>query len=259
MLNRNFERPEQEGAGHLSRIVRVTDDVVEYRDWVARVWPSYDVPLIAGVSQSPPTYASIANRHVQPETPGITSLDVINKSATWPLGRSQLNAVTLVSENEKVTDKEEEPLVRHTSADSLFTLAGGIEMKVNKNSVWSATSVRKLADSLAQDNVAKKRMSSETKPANSLRHLKPTITAIPSSVSTSSSSPVTSYSGAIKQSLTPSLKQTIGTPAKASVVDSSSKLKAVAVVGPLSSGSPKKAEEQKTCASNNNVSCSRIS
>lgn len=241
-----------EEAGYLSRIVLVTDDVVEYRDWVARNWPSFSGPFIAQASQSPPTYASIANRHVQPETPDITSLDVINKSATWPLERSQLNVVTLMSANETVTVKEQEPLVRHTSADSLFTLASGTEMKVSANSVWSATSVRKLADSLAQDNKAKNRMSTETRSAYNLRHIKPPLTARPSSVSTSSSSTVTSYSGAIKQSLTSSLKQAVGTTAKASVVESSSKLKAVAVVGPISSGSPKKAEEQKTCASNNN-------
>lgn len=260
MFDRNLERTEEEQVGYLSRIVRVTDDVVEYRDWVASVWSSYSVPLITQVSQSPPTYASIANRHVQPDvfkTQGMTSRDVLNKSATWPLGRSQSNVETLVLENRTMTEKEQEPLVRHTSADSLYALAGGIEMKLNTNSVWTATSVRKLADSLAQDNIAKKKMSTETKTANSAGHVKSSSTSRPSSVSTSSSSPVTSYSGAIKQSMTSSLKQTMATTVKTSVVDSSSKLKAVSVVGPTSSGPQKKADEQKTSAPNN-VSCSRI-
>lgn len=261
MFDRNLEKKEEEGVGYLSRIVRLTDNVVEYRDWVASVWSAYSAPLITQVSQSPPTYASIANRHVQTgvlKTQGMTSQDVSNKSATWPLGRSQSNVETLVSENKMMSEKEREPLVRHPSADCLYALAGGIEMKLNTNSVWTATSVRKLADSLAQDNIAKKKMASESRTAG---NVKSSSTSKPSSVNssgTSSSSPVTSYSGVIKQSMTSSSKQTLATSTKTSVVDStSSKSKTVSVLGPASSGPQKKADEQKTSAPNNNVSCNR--
>lgn len=245
--------------------MRLTDNVVEYRDWVASVWSAYSAPLITQVSQSPPTYASIANRHIQPgvlKTQEVTSQDVSNKSGTWPLGRSQSNVETYVSVNNMISEKEREPLVRHPSADSLYTLAGGIEMKLNTNSVWTATSVRKLADSLAQDNIAKKKMTSETKPINSAGNVKSSSTPKPSSDNsggTSSSSPVTSYSGVIKQSLTSSSKQTLVTATKTSVVVSSSKSKTVSVTGPTSSGPHKKADEQRTSATDNNVSCNRKS
>lgn len=265
MSDRNLEKREEEAGGYLSRIVRLTDNVVEYRDWVASVWSPYSAPLITQVSQSPPTYASIANRHVQPgvlKTQGVTSQDVSNKSATWPLGRSQSNVETLVSENRMISEKEQEPLVRHPSADSLYALAGGIEMKLNTNSVWTAKSVRKLADSLAQDTIAKKRMTSETKTTSSTGNVKSSSTSQPSSVNssgTSSSSPVTSYSGVIKQSMTSSSKQTLVTSTKTSVDNSTSKSKTSSVSGPTSSGPQTKADEQKTSATNNNVSCNRNS
>ncbi|KAL9975956.1 hypothetical protein ACROYT_G013180 [Oculina patagonica] len=256
--DRNLEKREEETGGYLSRIVHLTDNVVEYRDWVASVWSAYTAPLITQVSQSPPTYASIANRHVQPgvlKTQGVTSQDVSNKSATWPLGRSQSNVETLVSENRMISEKEQEPLVRHPSADSLYALAGGIEMKLNTNSVWTAKSVRKLADSLAQDTKAKKRMTSETKSASSTGNVKSSSTCQPSSVNcsgTSSPSPVTSYSGVIKQSMTSSSKQTLVSSTKTSVVNSASKSKTSSVSGPTTSGPQTKADEQKTSATNNN-------
>ena len=265
MFNRNLEKREEETGGYLSRIVRLTDNLAEYRDWVASVWSSYSAPLITQVSQSPPTYASIANRHVQPgvfKTQGVTSQDVCNKSATWPLGRLQSNVETFVSVNNMISEKEREPLVRHPSADSLYGLAGGIEMKLNTNSVWTATSVRKLADSLAQDNIAKKKITSETKTLNSAGNVKSSSTPKPSaqnSGGTSSLSPVTSYSGVIKQSLTSSSKQSLVTTTKTSVVDSSSKSKIVSVSGTASSGPQKKADEHKTLTTDNNVSCNRKS
>lgn len=261
MFSRNLEKREEETGGYLSRIVRLTDNLAEYRDWVASVWSAYSAPLITQVSQSPPTYASIANRHVQPgvlKSQGVTSQDVSNKSATWPLGRSQSN----VSVNNMISEKEQGPLVRHPSADSLYALAGGIEMKLNTNSVWTATSVRKLADSLAQDNIAKKKMTSETKTLNSAGNVKSSSTPKPSaqdSGGTSSLSPVTSYSGVIKQSLTSLSKQSLATTTKTSVVDSSSKSKIVSVSGTASSGPQKKADEQKTSTTDNNVSCTRKS
>lgn len=261
MFDRNLEKREEETGGYLSRVVHLTENVVEYRDWVASVWSAYSAPLITQVSQSPPTYASIANRHIQPgvfKSQGDTSQDVCNKSATWPLGRSQSNVETYVSVNNLISEKEQEPLVRHPSADSLYALAGGIEMKLNTNSVWTATSVRKLADSLAQDNIAKKKMTRETKTLNSAGNVKFSATPKPSaenSGSTSSSSPVTSYSGVIKQSLTSLSKQTLVTTTKMSVVDSSSKSKTVSVFGPRSSGLQKKADEQRTSTTDNNVSC----
>lgn len=263
MSDGNLEKNEEEADGYLSRIVRLTDNVVEYRDWVASMWSAYSAPLITQVSQSPPTYASIANRHIQPgvlRTQGVTSQDVSNKSATWPLGRSQSNVETLVLENKMISEKEREPLVRHPSADSLYALAGGIEMKLNTNSVWTATSVRKLANSLAQDN--KKKMVSETKTASSAGNVKSSSISKPSSVNSSgmsSSSPVTSYSGVIKQSMTFSSKQTLVTSTKTSVVNSTSKSKTASVSGPTSSGPQTKADEQKTSAPNNNVSCNRNS
>lgn len=265
MFDRNLEKSEEETGGYLSRIVRLTDNVVEYRDWVASVWSAYSAPLITQVSQSAPTYASIANRHIQPgvfKTRGVASQDVCNKSATWPLGRSQSHVETYVSVNNMISEKEREPLVRHPSADSLYALAGGIEMKLNTNSVWTATSVRKLADSLAQDNIAKKKMTSETKTLNSAGNVKSSSTPKPSaenSGGTSSSSPVTSYSGVIKQSLISSSKQTLVTTTKTSVLDFSSKSKTVSVLGPTSSGVQKKADEHKTSTTNNNVSCNRKS
>lgn len=264
LSDRNQEKEDESGT-YLSRIVRLTDNIVEYRDWVAIVWSAYNAPLITQVSQSPPTYASIANRHVQPgvlKTQGLTSQDVSNKSATWPLGRSQSNVETLVSENRMISQEEHEPLVRHPSADSLYTLAGGIEMKLNTNSVWTAPSVRKLADSLAQDNIAKKKMTSETKTASSAGNIRSSSTLKPSSVSssgTNSSAPVTSYSGVIKQSVTSSSKQTLVTSTKTSVVNSTSKSKTASVSASTSSGPQKKADDQKTSAPNNNVSCNRNS
>ena len=265
MFNRNLEKREEETGGYLSRIVHLTDNLAEYRDWVASVWSAYSAPLITQVSQSPPTYASIANRHVQPgvfKTQGVTSQDVCNKSATWPLGRSQSNVETYVSVNNMISEKEQEPLVRHPSADSLYALAGGIEMKLSTNSVWTAPSVRKLADSLAQDNIAKKKMTSEIKTLNSAGNVKSSSTPKPSaqnSGGTSSLSPVTSYSGVIKQSLTSSSKQSLVTTTKTSVVNSSSKSKIVSVSGTTSSGPQKKSDEQKTSTTDNNVSCNRKS
>ena len=265
MFSRNLEKREEETGGYLGRIVHLTDNLAEYRDWVASVWSAYSAPLITQVSQSPPTYASIANRHVQPgvlKSQGVTAQDVSNKSATWPLGRSQSNFETYVSVNNMISEKEQGPLVRHPSADSLYALAGGIEMKLNTNSVWTATSVRKLADSLAQDNIAKKKMTSETKTLNSAGNVKSSSTPKPSaqdSGGTSSLSPVTSYSGVIKQSLTSLSKQSLATTTKTSVVDSSSKSKIVSVSGTASSGPQKKADEQKTSTTDNNVSCSRKS
>ena len=242
--------------------MRLTDNLDEYRDWIASTWSAYSAPLITQVCQSPPTYASIANRHIQPgvfKTQGVTSQDVCNKSATWPLGRSQSNVETYVSEDNMISEKEQEPLVRHPSADSLYALAGGIEMKLKTNSVWTATSVRKLADSLAQDNIAKKKMASETKPLNSVGNVKSSSTPRPSAENSggTSSLPVTSYSGVIKQSLTSSSKQTLVTKSKTSVVDSKSKT--VSVLGTAISGPQKKADEQKTSTKDNNVSCNRRS
>ena len=243
----------------------MTDNVVEYRDWVASVWSVYSTPLITQVNQSPPTYASIANRHIQPgvfKTQGVTSQDVCNKSATWPLGRSQSNVESYVSVNNLISEKEQEPLARHPSADSLYALAGGIEMKLNTNTVWTATSVRKLADSLAQDHIAKKKMTSETKTLNSTGNVKFSSTPKPSAENfggTSSSSPATSYSGVIKQSLTSSSKQSVVTTTKTTVLDSSSKSRTVSVSRPSSSGTQKKADEQKTSTTDSNVSCNRKS
>lgn len=243
----------------------MTDNVVEYRDWVASVWSAYSTPLITQVNQPPPTYASIANRHIHPggfKTQGVTSQDVCNKSATWPQGRSQSNAETYVSLNNMISEKEQEPLVRHPSADSLYALAGGIEMKLNTNTVWTATSVRKLADSLAQDNIAKKKMTSETKTLNTAGNVKFSAIPKPSAENfggASSSLPVTSYSGVIKQSLSSSSKQSLVTTTKTTVLDSSSKSKTVSVSRPTSSGLLKKADEQKTSITDNNVSWNRKS
>lgn len=157
---------EKDAGGYLGRIVSVNDDVVEYREWVASVWSSYSVPLITQVSPSVPTYASIANRHVQPglfKAQAVTTQDVSSKNATWP--RSQSNVETFVPEN-RITI-ENDPLVKHPSADCLYSLAGGIQMKVNTNSVWTASSVRKLADSLAQDNVSKRKVAGEKRTVKS--------------------------------------------------------------------------------------------
>lgn len=227
---------DKEAVGYLGRVVSVTDDVVEYRDWVVNVWSAYSAPLITQVSPSAPTYASIANRHVQPgvfKTQGITSQDVSTKSATWP--RSQSDVETLVTENRMTFEQAQQPLARHPSADCLYALAGGIQMKVNTNSVWTATSVRKLANSLAQDNIAKKKVVSETKTSISwgapkyLSHPKPTLA---NSRETSCLSEVSSYSGVIKQSTTSLLKQTNST--KTSEVDFTSKSKTVSTSGPTS-------------------------
>ena len=216
---------EKDAGGYLGRIVSVNDDVVEYREWVASVWSSYSAPLITQVSPSVPTYASIANRHVQPglfKTQVVTTQNVSSKNATWP--RSQSNVETLVAEN-RITI-ENEPLVKHPSADCLYSLAGGIQMKVNKNSVWTATSVRKLADSLAQDNVSKRKVAGETK----------TFALGGTPKSPSNSRPVfVNSSETIKQSATSSLKQTLATWTEASVVDSTVKSKALSSSGLASS------------------------
>ena len=292
----------KDAGGYLGRIVHVNDDVIEYREWVANVWSAYSIPLITQLVSPPvPTYASIANRHLQPgnllKTQGMTSQDVSHKSATWP--RSQSNVETLVLENRTMMQRDQQALVKHPSADCLYTLAGGgIEMKLSTNSVWTAPSVRKLADSLAQDNVTKKRVTSETKTANIEGSLKFSSNSKPTSTNssgTSSSSEVISYSAVTKQS-TASSKGNLATTTimthvvdsaaktvsvsgpsstktsvnvsttkskavsisgqastKTTVIDLTSKSKTVSVSGPTSSG-PHKKTEQKTLASNNNVS-----
>ena len=215
----------------------VNDDVVKYREWVASVWSVYpSAPLITQVSPSVPTYASIANRHVQPgvlKTQGMTSQDVFSKSATWP--RSQADVETMASDN-RLTVENEQPLTKHPSADCLYAFAGGIEMKLSTNSVWAAHSVRKLKDSLAQDNVARKKVASETKTTGSTGTTKSSNSKPTSANSTEKgcSSEVTSFSGMIKQSTTSSVRQSLVSSTKTCVVDSTSKSKTVARSGPPS-------------------------
>ena len=231
--NRPGTNKDKESVGYLGRVVSVTDNVVEYRDWVINVWSAYSAPLITQVSPSAPTYASIANRHVQPgvfKTQGMTSQDVSTKSATWP--RSQSNVETLVVENRMTLEQTQQPMAKRPSADCLYALAGGIQMKVSTNSVWSKASARKLANSLAQDNIAKEKVVSETKTSVSVgalkspSHPKPTLA---NSRETSCLSEVNSYSGVIKQSTTSPLKQTTST--KTSEVDFPLKSKAVSSSG----------------------------
>lgn len=253
------EQKDSDAGSYLGRIVSVKDDVVEYREWVASVWSAYSAPLITQVSPSVPTYASIANRHVHPgifKTQGMTSQDVSKRSTTWP--RSQSNVETLVSEHRMTMEKEQQALVKHPSANCLYALGGGIEMKLNTNSVWSETSVRKLADSLAQDNVAKRKANSETKIAGSAGTPKSFSNSKCTNLSeTSCSSEMITYSEVTKQSTTSTSKsrtvsasgpdstktcvvdsiskpKTVSLSAKSPVADSSSKSKTLPVSGPPS-------------------------
>ena len=208
--------------GYLGRVVSVKDDVVEYREWVESAWAQYSTPLITQVScPSVPTYASIANRHAQPvnviKTQGVTLQDVSNRSATWPSCRSQSNMETAVLETRMAMQREWQQ-----STDCLYTSTGGIKTKPSTNSVWTATSVRKLADSLAQDNVARQKGGNEMRTADSIRITKPSSYSKPSptnSYQTTLSSEVNSYSAVTKHSRTATLKENLHTSTKTSVVN----------------------------------------
>ena len=212
--------------GYLGRVVSVKDDVVEYREWVESVWAQYSTPLITQVScPSVPTYASIANRHAQPgnviKTQGVTLQDMSNRSATWPSCRSQSNVETAVLETRMAVQREWQQ-----SADCLYTLAGGIKTKPSTNSVWTATSVRKLADSLAQDNVARQKGANEMRTADSVRITKLSSNSKPSPTYSNQitlSSEVNSYSAVTKHSRTATLKENLPTSTKTSVVNLTAK------------------------------------
>ena len=239
---------EDADCGYLNRIVQLTSDVVEYRDWVASQWSTCTVPLIT--QPPPPTYASIANKHIQPnvKTQAITSHVTTKKSATWPLSRSQSSAETLVSDTGLLESQS-----RHPSVDSLSTLAGGLQMRLHShssNSVWSEHSVQKLFSSLAEENSAKKKTVKDANSSNPVSNVK---SACANSSWTSSPLVDNSYSGVIKQSL-----NSLSKPASAalisstSFVDSSSKL-----ISTTSIGSDQKKtliDEQRTLPTNQTVS-----
>lgn len=196
--------------GYLGRVVSVKDDVVEYREWVESVWAQYSTPLITQVScPSVPTYASIANRHAQPgnviKTQGVTLQDMSNRSATWPSCRSQSNVETGVLETRMAVQRG---------------------WQQSTNSVWTTTSVRKLANSLAQDNVARQKGGNEMRTADSVRITKPSSNSKRSPINSNQitlSSEVNSYLAVTKHSRTTTLKENLPTSTKTSVVNLTAK------------------------------------
>lgn len=195
-------RKEKDPGGYLGRIVAVTNETVEYREWIGSVWSVISAPLINQVNQSAPTYASIATRHVQ--TQALTSQDVCDKGATWL--RSQSDMTSLVTENGGTEGNKHDALVK----------------KCGQN-CWAGSLVRNLADSLGQDNVPKRNLSLETRTSVcdvTPNYLKSVDTNVSGSLSRGNL-----YSEAIKQSISsPSqTKQAFTTSTKTSVVDPTSR------------------------------------
>ncbi|XP_074619042.1 uncharacterized protein LOC141877903 [Acropora palmata] len=191
---------ERDSVGYLGQIVRVKSETLEYREWVASVWSVHSAPLI---KQSAPTYASIANRHVQ--TQAITSQDSSDKNATW--NRSQSNLETLM------TVGKGEPFVKHASVDCL--------------SVRGMSSVQNSADSLAQDMIPEKIAAYETRTSVFGGSSKSLNFQPANNNELSCPSKGSLYSEAIKQSPTKT-KQTFTSMPKTSAVTSTSKSKLTA-------------------------------
>ncbi|XP_029191114.2 terminal nucleotidyltransferase 4B-like [Acropora millepora] len=191
---------ERDSVGYLGQIVRVKSETLEYREWVASVWSVDSAPLI---KQSAPTYASIANRHVQ--THAITSQDSSYKNATW--NRSQSNLETLMTEGKG------EPFVKHASVDCL--------------SVRGMSSVQNSADSLAQDMIPEKIAAYETRTSVFGGSSKSLNFQPANNNELSCPSKGSLYSEAIKQSPTKT-KQTFTSMPKTSAVTSTSKSKLTA-------------------------------
>lgn len=186
---------ERDSVGYLGQIVRVKSETLEYREWVTSVWPVHSAPVI---DQSAPTYASIANRHVQT----ISSQDSSDKNATWK--RSQSNFETLVTEGKG------EPLLKHASMDCL--------------SVRGTSSVQNTADSLAQDKIPEKIAAYETRTSVFGGSSKSQNFQAANNNELSCPSKGSLYSEAIKQSPTKT-KQTVTSLTKTSAVTSTSKSK----------------------------------
>ena len=191
---------ERDSVGYLGQIVRVKSETLEYREWVASVWSVDSAPLI---KQSAPTYASIANRHVQ--THAITSQYSSDKNATW--NRSQSNLETLMTEGKG------EPFVKHASVDC--------------RSVRGMSSVQNSADSLAQDMIPEKIAAYETRTSVFGGSSKSLNFQPANNNELSCPSKGSLYSEAIKQSPTKT-KQTFTSMPKTSAVTSTSKSKLTA-------------------------------
>lgn len=124
----------------LSRIVRVTKDVVEYREWVEQNWgepalvsfipqPLPDIPKVQ------PTYASIANRFTQNQTMnnpaqnGRKYFIDVSKTGMRPLPRSQSNLGSIVTQYDGL-----DPFMpRPSSSDSLVALSSGLTVDLDSD------------------------------------------------------------------------------------------------------------------------------
>lgn len=129
----------------LSRIIRVTEEVVQYREWVESKWG--EVTLVPySLHQQPvktPTYATVATRHVPMDRSHDSGLI---KNRVRPLSRSQSNVEFLVSQYQQ-EEQQNSVIARPSSSDSLVTLSSGLTIDLPRDLRLSSYKDSTLADS----------------------------------------------------------------------------------------------------------------